>query len=202
MNSSAKYGHRLLCASTCILCWLAVGLAFSAVQSEDARLVWGLALLRSLAQAAAALGCAKALGLSPAGCGLRRPEKGGLLPAFCCGAAAVGFALLFQTQSTALPEENGALLLAFLQLCVAAPLAEELVFRGAILGALEPFGTAGILLQAVIFAALHGSALQRLYALVLGLLLGWLARRTKSVWPGAVVHCLNNGIVFAILWSR
>lgn len=83
-----------------------------------------------------------------------------------------------------------------LRLCLAAPLAEELVFRGAIQGALQPFGSSAVLIQAVLFAAQHSGAAGMLYALCMGLALGWLRQQSGSVLPGMLLHILNNLLVF------
>jgi hypothetical protein len=77
---------------------------------------------------------------------------------------------------------------------------EELLFRGAVQRLLRPCGALyAVLGQAVLFAALHGTAAQIAYALPMGLLLGWSARRSGSLWPGMGLHALNNGILFATL---
>ena len=72
------------------------------------------------------------------------------------------------------------------------PLAEELVFRGALLGE-HPAN----LCQAVLFAALHGTLTEKCYALGMGLIFGWAAEQTDSPAPGVVLHILNNGLVLA-----
>ena len=78
------------------------------------------------------------------------------------------------------------------------PLAEELAFRGGALCLLQPLGGAGaVVVQAVIFAALHGSWTARAYGLGMGLIFGWAARKAKSVWPGSALHIINNCLVFA-----
>jgi hypothetical protein len=99
-----------------------------------------------------------------------------------------------------LPQGRVALVLAFLQLCVASPVVEELLFRGAVQRLLCPCGAQyAVLGQAVLFAALHGTAAQIVYACLMGLLLGQSARRSGSLWPGIALHALNNGILFAAL---
>jgi hypothetical protein len=99
-----------------------------------------------------------------------------------------------------LPQGRAALVLAFLQLCVASPVVEELLFRGAVQRLLRPCGAQYAMLgQAVLFAALHGTAAQIVYACLMGLLLGQSARRSGSLRPGIALHALNNGILFAAL---
>ena len=63
---------------------------------------------------------------------------------------------------------------------------------------MQPLGGAGaVVVQAVIFAALHGSWTARAYALGMGLIFGWAARKARSVWPGCALHMINNCLVFA-----
>ena len=81
---------------------------------------------------------------------------------------------------------------------VGMPLAEELVFRGALLCLLRPLGEhPANLCQAVLFAALHGTLTEKCYALGMGLIFGWAAEQTDSPAPGVVLHILNNGLVLA-----
>ena len=78
------------------------------------------------------------------------------------------------------------------------PLAEELVFRGALLRLLRPLGEhPANLCQAVLFAVLHGTLTEKCYALGMGLIFGWAAEQTDSPAPGVVLHILNNGLVLA-----
>ena len=110
---------------------------------------------------------------------------------------AVGAQLLLPAEKTALPE-GAALGWAALRICLVTPLAEELAFRGGALYLLQPLGGAGaVVVQAVLFAALHGSWTARAYALGMGLIFGWAAQKAKSVWPGSALHIINNCLVFA-----
>ncbi|RME28451.1 MAG: CPBP family intramembrane metalloprotease, partial [Deltaproteobacteria bacterium] len=72
--------------------------------------------------------------------------------------------------------------------------AEELLFRGAVLGLLRKRlpAWAAVLLQAVAFALLHGIAARLPYTLLLGGLFGVLVVRTGSLWPGIVAHLAHN----------
>ena len=88
--------------------------------------------------------------------------------------------------------------LSFLHHCIAAPIVEELVFRGAVLRLARPLGRReAILLQAALFALQHGSPAAMAWALVCGAGLGWVADCTGKVWPGMLLHTLNNLLVFA-----
>lgn len=85
-----------------------------------------------------------------------------------------------------------------LRVCVLLPAAEEVIFRGGMQTCLKPLGeTTAVCLQAVLFAALHGSLRAKCYALGMGLVFGWAAEKTGNLWTGLVLHLLNNGIVAA-----
>lgn len=84
-----------------------------------------------------------------------------------------------------------------------APLAEEMVFRGAILRVLlkvfdRRWHWLPIVISAVLFGAVHGNMAQFLHAMLLGLLLGWLYYRTNSIVPGVVLHWVNNSIAYVV----
>ena len=79
-----------------------------------------------------------------------------------------------------------------------APLAEEMVFRGAILRSLlrwkqNPW--VGIAISALLFAVVHMNPAQMPHAFLIGLLLGWMYWRTDSIVPGVVYHWVSH-------WSR
>lgn len=82
-----------------------------------------------------------------------------------------------------------------------APLAEEMVFRGAVLRSLlrwkeNPW--IGIVISAVLFAVIHMNPAQMPHAFLIGLLLGWLYYRTDSIVPGVVYHWVNNTVAYVM----
>jgi membrane protease YdiL (CAAX protease family) len=80
-------------------------------------------------------------------------------------------------------------------LAIVPAIAEEAFFRG-VLQRLFIFITkrpwVGIIFTSVIFSALHGQFLGFLPRLVLGIFLGVLYWYSGSLWPGIVVHFINN----------
>ena len=122
----------------------------------------------------------------------QKAKTAALLEAFGC---ALAYLLACKLLAAVLPAPAGdARALSFAHHCVLAPAAEELVFRGAVQRLARPLGQkTAVLLQAVLFALQHGSPA----ALVCGLSLGWLADRTGRVWPGMLLHTLNNLLVLA-----
>ena len=88
---------------------------------------------------------------------------------------------------------------AFLLIVVAVPLTEEFLFRGVLLRSFIPrYGRKGaILVSAIFFSLAHLYPVKLLGMLAAGMLLGWVAARVGSVWPGVWAHTFNNGIAFA-----
>ncbi len=88
---------------------------------------------------------------------------------------------------------------AVLLLAVVPAISEEVAFRGFILSGLRTrYGTwASIVISACLFGFLHVllSLFQRLFnATLLGLILGLLAVKTKSLWPCMAFHATNNAL--------
>ena len=86
---------------------------------------------------------------------------------------------------------------------ILAPLAEEIVFRGAILRALLDMMSkknhwVAIMISAAIFGVVHGNMAQFVNALLMGLILGWMYYRTKSLVPGILLHWVNNTVAFIL----
>lgn len=77
---------------------------------------------------------------------------------------------------------------------------EESFFRGVLLPAYEDKGAVrAVLISAVLFATLHGDPIALFAQFGLGVLLGYIALRTRSVYPGMIYHAIHNGITFAVL---
>ncbi len=81
--------------------------------------------------------------------------------------------------------------------CIFAPIAEEIGFRGLILGGLlktrcRPW--IAILISALVFASFHGFGAHFVTALLFGILVGWLYWRTGSIIPGIIIHITNNSL--------
>lgn len=110
----------------------------------------------------------------------------------------VALALIFSLLSGGMGAANIKTLSDFLRVCLFLPVLEELVFRGGMQFCLRPLGAnAAICLQALLFAALHGSLKAKCYALGMGLIFGWAAEKTGNLWTGLFLHLLNNGLVVA-----
>ncbi|TQQ81250.1 CPBP family intramembrane metalloprotease [Halonotius terrestris] len=91
--------------------------------------------------------------------------------------------------------------------------AEELLFRGAVQGRLRDSWGAwpSILAATVLFGAVHAPAVSGgraavlsavVIATILGVLLGYLYERTDNIVVPAVVHGVNNAVIFGGLYLR
>ncbi len=81
----------------------------------------------------------------------------------------------------------------FVAVVILAGIAEEMLFRGLLLKALENKLEImyAIFLSALIFAFLHLTP-WLIQVLLLGLILGFLSWRSNSIIPGIILHCFNN----------
>jgi len=89
----------------------------------------------------------------------------------------------------------------FLGASVMAPIVEEIIFRGLILGAclrvMPP--VAAILLNGLAFAAIHPQGLAGIPPLMaLGVMLAMLTYQTGSLVPAMVMHAVNNTVVLVL----
>lgn len=82
---------------------------------------------------------------------------------------------------------------------MAPPIFEELAFRGIIQSRLELVlkPTEAVVVQAALFAVLHLSPLIFLSHFMMGLYLGYLRRRSKSLYFGVLAHAAWNTMVLA-----
>ena len=112
--------------------------------------------------------------------------------------AAVYSAILGPPHQKDIAEGFGAVPVKVLLIVIAAPVSEEICFRGMLFGGLRERlpRIAAALISAVIFGALHAitglSAVPPLIAF--GFILALLYEKTGSVIPGILLHALNNSV--------
>lgn len=81
---------------------------------------------------------------------------------------------------------------AFFYSVVVAPVAEEILCRGILMGYLEKYGKAfAVLITAMLFGLLHQNIVQFPITMLIGILFGYLAQR-YSLMAAIVLHVLNN----------
>ena len=81
-----------------------------------------------------------------------------------------------------------------LQSLIAAPILEELIFRGIILdGLLKKYSpTKSILISSLIFGLIHLDRFQFVTALLMGIFIGWVYYRSRSLTLSIIIHALAN----------
>lgn len=107
-----------------------------------------------------------------------------------------------QAQSFFLDFQNGGeFIIVFLVLAILPALAEELYFRGLLMGLLRDIKLSGfwlVLIPALLFAMMHLQFYYLLPLLFMGALLGYVFYRTKNLWVSMYMHLLNNGMIVLI----
>jgi CAAX protease family protein len=191
---------------------IVLGIPFAVVGQEDGELTTfgnvGLQLATALGFLLVPMAIASRRGAATLGevlsrLGVRRFDRS----AFKWMAAAVGAYLLFaflyvalvvEPQQEDIAEAFGPVPLQVLLIAIAAPISEEVCFRGMLYGGLRErlprFGAA--LIAGALFGALHAltgvSAVPPLMAF--GFVLCLLYEKTGSILPGILLHMLNNSV--------
>ena len=76
---------------------------------------------------------------------------------------------------------------------------EETAFRGVIAGGLKPAGMPfAALTCALFFMLMHATPAQTVYQFLMGLVMAVLFLKSNSLWPGIIVHSLNNIIILTV----
>jgi membrane protease YdiL (CAAX protease family) len=96
--------------------------------------------------------------------------------------------------------------LCILILSVLGPVTEEICFRYGVMGSLlesARWRRWAIPVSALLFGVIHMNPPQIIAAFVLGLFLGWLYLRTRSLWLPIICHVVNNtnSTVIALLFG-
>lgn len=86
----------------------------------------------------------------------------------------------------------------FLQVCIIAPVIEEILMRGFVLGGLkDSYGiSTALLISATLFALLYFNMVQTLSAFICGIILGILFIKTDSILSCMLAHCGYNFICY------
>lgn len=95
------------------------------------------------------------------------------------------------------------LLWLFAVVAIAAPIAEEIIFRGLLYPYLRGhIGVAlAVLITAALFAAAHAIGQILLPLFVTGVVLALLAERYQSIVPSIIVHAVNNGVQIGLFYA-
>lgn len=93
-------------------------------------------------------------------------------------------------------------ILAFISLVVIAPIAEEVLFRGYLLGKLRKYAPlwVAILITSLLFAVVHFQWNVGIDVFALSIILCLLRVFTKSLWTPILLHMLKNGVAYYFLF--
>ena len=99
-----------------------------------------------------------------------------------------------QSESTSAWAEDSSMLMKVLTVGIFAPITEEVLFRGLMLGTMRRHigNIPAIIISAVAFGLVHGTPLAMAYAFVLGILMGWLFCKTNSMLTTVIFHMTYN----------
>ena len=142
---------------------------------------------------------------------LKPPAKELAAPILLCAAVGVSFSLLsdgavyFSKLSELFPGYQGIItkilgksfITEIVVVGLLAPICEEFVFRGAVLGRLRKYSVKlplALIIQALLFALVHMNIVQGAATFVLGVLLGVLVVWSKTIWAPIVTHITYNSI--------
>ncbi|HPS38945.1 MAG TPA: ABC transporter permease subunit/CPBP intramembrane protease [Candidatus Cloacimonadota bacterium] len=88
----------------------------------------------------------------------------------------------------------------FLAIALLPGICEELLFRGFLIRFFEKYSLRwAVVISAILFAAFHLDPFRFVPVLLLGLLLGYLAVRSGSIYSSMFSHLINNGMAFALV---
>ena len=137
-----------------------------------------------------------------------KPEKKLFLPFILIGVGVCAFAnsatnviaifledfgIYYSAPSLAKPNGFFGTILLIISTAITPALVEEFLMRGAVLGSLKKFGEdIAVLISAVMFSLMHANILQIPFAFIVGLILGFAAIKTGSIWTGIAIHFINN----------
>lgn len=86
-------------------------------------------------------------------------------------------------------------ILSFIATAIVPALVEEFSFRGIVLGLLKKHGEGfALIVSSILFGVMHGNFEQIPFAILVGLILGYIYIKTKNIWACVIVHCVNNAV--------
>lgn len=93
------------------------------------------------------------------------------------------------------PKDPANIIIFFIAIAVIPAIVEEFATRVVLLNSLKIWGEKfAIIISATVFGLMHGNFVQIPFAFVVGLMLGYLAVKTGTIWLSMIVHFSNNFI--------
>lgn len=98
------------------------------------------------------------------------------------------------------PMQNGYLILFLIYTCFLGPILEEVIFRGFILKSMQKYGNlTAIIVSSILFSMFHLNLVQFVNPVLMGIVLGFIAIKSKSIVPSMIAHIFNNSTAFLAL---
>lgn len=111
-----------------------------------------------------------------------------------------GFGIEYEVDFGDEPRGFFGFLLTVIATAVVPALVEEFACRGIMIGLLKKYGEAfAVIATAILFGVMHGNFEQIPFAFLVGLVLGFVYVKTRSIWVCVGVHFINNFI--SVLFS-
>lgn len=105
------------------------------------------------------------------------------------GLNSIGFSIMGQIEEATSGSQTFSM---FLYVAFVGPIIEEVVFRGAVLGSLKKYGKGfAIIISAVLFGIMHANLIQSIFAIIIGLVLGYVRTEYSIKWA-ILLHIINN----------
>lgn len=95
------------------------------------------------------------------------------------------------------PSKSGYLFLFLMYVCFIGPILEEIIFRGFILKSMQKYGNfTAIIVSSILFSMFHLNLVQFINPVLMGIVLAFIAIKSKSIFPSMIAHIFNNTIAF------
>ena len=98
------------------------------------------------------------------------------------------------------PAQRTYLILFLIYACLLGPILEEIIFRGFILKSMQKYGNlTAIIVSSILFSMFHLNLVQFINPVLMGIVLAFIAIKSKSIVPSIIAHIFNNSITFIVL---
>ncbi len=140
----------------------------------------------------------------------KKAEKGLFLPLFLIGIGVCSLSNIASSVAGSIFEGMGVdynvnygqnpngffgFLLSLIATVIVPSLVEEFACRGIVLGLLRKFGNSfAILVSAILFGLMHSNFEQIPFAMLIGLVLGFVTIKSGSIWCAVLIHAFNNSV--------
>lgn len=146
-------------------------------------------------------------------CKIKSPKLFVLLGTVSCIGTGMISSIIYQIYSTlfnaggitipepdfSMPTQTGYMILFLSYVCVVGPVLEEIIFRGFILKSMQKYGNlTAIIVSSILFSMFHLNLVQFVNPVLMGIVLGFIAIKSKSVVASIIAHIFNNTITFML----